>query len=265
MEQVNFRADDLIQGLFSGTIHVVHLACQIGGDTNNVVQLSSDDIAMAIKYLTLASKSISRYVSQYGLGSITVNPTPLLAPVSVPSNSSYDDGWVRGWVNTIAKDSGIPATDCIVILNPPGMTNTTAKSENADGYHDFANCAYVWSDVRGAGLTLDDSGFLYAAPLSHEVAEMSVDAHVGSGNPEVCDDCANNCGHLTLNCFNADGTFAGSVTDAIINFPYSFFIFRSHAAGLHRSVSGADTRLRLFPRSMVTAARERPEAVVGGG
>jgi hypothetical protein len=212
-----------VGGMFNGTVHVVDLAFRVASLGETIFRFSSADIQQVIEYLTLASVPISQYVAQYGPHSITISPIPLVAQVDVPTNK-YTNGWVKNWANTIAKDAGIPSTDCLVILNHPSMTNTDAVSQDFDGYHDHDQCIYTFSLVRTTGLTLNDSAFSYAVPLSHEIAEMTADPHDGGGNPEICDDCANNCGHLTLNCFTSPSTWVGSVTDAVINFPYDFFI-----------------------------------------
>jgi hypothetical protein len=209
-------------GMFNGTVHVVDLAFRVTGMNNTIFRFSSADIQLVIRYLTVAAPTISHYASQYGPNSITVSPVPLVAQVDVKT-TKYNNGYVTNWVNTIAKDASIPATDCIVVLNHPSMTNTDAVSQNFNGFHDSAKCLYTFSLVRSTGLTLNDNAFAYAVPLSHELAEMVADPHPNA-NPEICDDCANNCGHLTLNCFKIPGTFVGTVTDAVINFPYDYFV-----------------------------------------
>jgi hypothetical protein len=219
---VQNRSVKQLGSMFNGTVHVVDLAFRVTGMNNTIFRFSSADIQQVIQYLTVASPTISHYASQFGPNSITINPVPLVAQVDVKT-TDYNNGYVTNWVNTIAHDASIPATDCIVILNHPQMTNTDAISQDFDGFHDHANCMYTFSLVRSTGLTLDDNAFAYAVPLSHEIAEMVADPHPNA-NPEICDDCANNCGHLTVNCFKVPGTFVGTVTDAVINFPYDYFV-----------------------------------------
>ncbi|HEX4167117.1 MAG TPA: hypothetical protein VHZ55_16755 [Bryobacteraceae bacterium] len=120
-------------GLFSGTVHVVDLSFRITGQNNQIIPLPANTIPIVIEYLTLAVNSVSQYTSQYGSHSVTISQIPLVAQVDVPT-TSYNNGWLKNWVNTIAADANIPPTDCICILNPLSMVNSSAPNAEYGGF-----------------------------------------------------------------------------------------------------------------------------------
>src|SRR5262249_27739676 len=158
-----------------------------------IVRLSAADISTLMQYTSLAAGPIGHYVSQFGPNQVSVNPVLLSAVVDVPT-TQYDNGWVEGWVKTIAQDASIPSTDCICILNVPPMVNTDAAvADGVGGFHQFSSCPYVFVNVLAMPLTVNDVALRYAHTLSHEIAEMIVDPLANVSNPEVCDPCAGNC------------------------------------------------------------------------
>ena len=84
----------------------------------------------------------------------------------------------------------------MILLNPPGLTNTDAREQNGTGvlgYHGFAQIPYAFVNLLGTGFQLGDPSDLFAEALSHEIAEMTVDPRADDSNPEVCDGCGTNC------------------------------------------------------------------------
>ncbi len=139
-------------------------------------------------------------------------------------SANYNKGDLENWIHTLAKQFGVGSNDCICILNPPGMADTSdSLASGIGGYHSsISSCRYIFVNATGTGLTVADRDLNYADSLSHEMAETIVDP-VGA-NPEVCDSCAGNCGHVTLNLFMRDGSFVGSVTDALLPPNFDFFV-----------------------------------------
>jgi hypothetical protein len=199
--------------LFNGTIHLTDLAFRRKDQNGAITRFTAADIATVLEYLQLAVPTIVRYASQYGECSAAVSPTVLEGQVDIDFDK-YSTGWIENWVNTLAKQYGIPSNDCICILNPPGIVDTDNALPAIGGYHQTTSqCRYMMINVTQTGLTVADLSLSYADVLSHEIAEMIVDPD-GSGNPEVCDPCSD--AHTTLNFFMRDGSYVGNVTDAAL-------------------------------------------------
>lgn len=175
-------------------------------------QISDADMTMAIRYATLASVPISKYAAQYGYNLVHVVQTPITFDATLPE-SIYTDGDVRGWVNTIAAQNGLPANTCIVILNPREMDNRDAeRGAGYQGYHLLGNVPYAFVNVYGSNFTLADANDSYAQILSHEIAEAVVDPFANVSNPEVCDACGPNCQTVRLDFFDANSAYVATQT-----------------------------------------------------
>ena len=210
--------------LFNGTMHLVDLSFKRKDLGGVVIAWPPGEVDTVLAYMTLATPTILRYTAQYGEASATISQTILVGEVEVDSNT-YNQVWLENWVNTLAGQYNIPSNDCICILNPPEMIDSSdALSGGIGGYHlTTSKCRYIFTNVTAHGLTLADRDLAFATTLSHEIAEMIVDPNASS-NPEVCDPCAGNCGHVTLNFFQRDGGFLGSVTDMNLIAAYDYFI-----------------------------------------
>jgi hypothetical protein len=193
---------------FRGTVHFVKITFMVG---SNPVALGDADMLPALQYAMLALPQISKYASQYGDNALKLSSDILQLTVDVPSGKYNDDmlrNWVRGLVDWLLV-SGVekhPKDVCIVVLNPPGVTNTDGDlAQGIGGYHDavlvpwidlhqLQSSPYCFVNVSRAALTIEDRADAYAQTLSHEIAEMAVDPPASWPNPEVCDACAGNCG-----------------------------------------------------------------------
>ncbi len=209
--------------MFSGTIYLADLAFRRTDLNNQIIRLSQADIATVIQYMTLACPTICVYANQYGWPSVTVSQNALVGQVDVHSQE-YNEQSLENWINTLAAQYQVTSSDCIVVLNPTEMIDKSdSLAGGTGGYHSTAKCPYIFVNLTGINFTLDDQALAYAPALSHELAEMIVDPHPNA-NPEVCDPCDNNCGHLTLNFFQKNGSYVGSVTDADLLPAYDYYL-----------------------------------------
>jgi len=194
-----------VDPLFNGTFHFVRIQFKIQNQGNAVISVSLADINTAIQYSIFAAGPISAYASLYGKNHVAVSQVIIDYAVTLPS-SSYNDTQLQSWVNDIVITNNLPGNDCVIILNPVGVTNSTF-GPNVTGYHSLASVPYIFSRVFGQNLTIADEGFLYAQTLSHEIAETVVDPKANDVNPEVCDACAGNCNNLWLSYFDNNGNY----------------------------------------------------------
>ncbi|MGC1382097.1 MAG: hypothetical protein WA814_13870 [Candidatus Baltobacteraceae bacterium] len=212
--------------LFNGTVYVAGISFAV--DTSEApgkkLSVAAADLAIAIDFLTLASKPISAYASAYGKNGLSVAPATLAYSVKL-SGSSFNDRTLQGWVNEIAKEHALDTSAaCVVVLNPQGVTNTDAQSsQGVLGYHGIANLPYCFVNVFGQSFTVQDAADVYAWQLSHEVAEMTVDPSANGANPEVCDPCGPNCPPDWRSFFDAKG-YVGTSSTFPPGFAYEFFI-----------------------------------------
>ena len=189
--------------LFSGTIYFAQINFAIQG-TSQTISASAADLRTAISYAMKASPVLAAYTGQYGSVSIRISQALLTHDVTVSSNARYSDADVQAWVNAIKDSNLLEDSACIAILNPVGVINSFADpSDHVGGYHEKANIPYIFVNLFGQGLTINDANNYYATTLSHEIAEMAVDPSADMVNPEVCDPCAGNCDNLFLAFFDA--------------------------------------------------------------
>jgi hypothetical protein len=162
---------------------------------SGTARVAPADLAMALAYLRRVAPLIAAYAGQYGPVALSADPAPLELAVDL-AGTEYSDRELQGWIDGIATRAGLGADAALLVLNPPGMTNTDAKESGGIGvlgYHGLAQVPYGFVNALGRGFTLDDPADLYAAALSHEVAELAVDPRADGRNPEVCDGCGSNC------------------------------------------------------------------------
>ncbi len=205
--------------LFSGTLRFMQVAFSSSSRSRAGVPIS--DLETAMRYASLAVGPISAYASQYGPNRLAV------AVAAVPFNAAvtdgkYNDSVLSGWVDKIAGANGLGSDSCLVFLNPQGVVNTDADpTQGVMGYHNLSSSGipYVFVNVMGAGLTIDDRQDVYAMALSHEIAEMTVDPRADGSNPEVSDPCSGNCSVGYRNYFDQGGSWLGGVPPR----SYSFF------------------------------------------
>jgi hypothetical protein len=121
---------------FKGTLHLVRMSFFSEAD-NSVISVSNADVQTAIRYATLAVQPISAYASVYGSNRLRVSPNLLESGLAVTS-TRYNDEDVQFIVNSILHQNHLDAgSSCIIILNPPEMTNTDAdRKDGVGGYHD---------------------------------------------------------------------------------------------------------------------------------
>lgn len=191
---------------------------------SRTVSLGPEDLTVAMDFARLASGPIVRYAAQYGTNQLAVQDTAVPFSANVPTGR-YNDQTLQAWVNAIAKANGLPASSCVVVLNPEGAVNTDADpSQGVGGYHGMANVPYCFVNVMGSGLTVKDEANVYALALSHEIAEMDVDPRADLGNPEICDGCGPNCQAVWIDYFNNAGGYIQTLQAFPPPFDYAFFI-----------------------------------------
>jgi len=211
--------------VFSGELYLVQLVLEGPGGPWS---LSTADLGVAHDYLTRAAPLIARYAGQYGPTSLTVSPEllPFDARLTAPQ---YDDKQLQAWVGQMIQEQGLTSNSAVIVLNPPGVTNTDAKESGGVGvlgYHGFAEIPYSFVNVLANGFNLSDPDDAFAEALSHEVAEMTVDPHADGSNPEVCDGCGTNClGSKAYRLFfDETGQFLDSSSAFPPPFTYAFFL-----------------------------------------
>lgn len=188
------------------------------------ISIGPGDLATAMDFARLACVPISKYATPYGPNQLSVADAAVPFSANVPGGT-YNDQTLQGWVNSIVKANRLTPNTCVVILNPPGVTNTDADpSQGVGGYHGMASVPYCFVNVMGSGLTIKDEANVYAMALSHEVAEMTVDPRADLSNPECCDGCSGNCGQDWMNFFNNAGAYIQSLQQLPPPFDYAFFI-----------------------------------------
>jgi len=187
--------------LFNGKIHFVKILFPN-------LTVSDADVNTGIKYATLASKPIQQYCSQYGPNSVTIDQT--LYTLDAP-NSNFSDANLQAWVETVSSKYSFSQSDAVAVLSPPGANNTDAPlSQGTLGYHgNTGRHPYIFVNMEGTGLTVDDKADVYADALSHEIAEMVVDPAADLSNPETNDPCSGNCGVGYRNYFDLLGNYLG--------------------------------------------------------
>lgn len=209
--------------LFSGVIHFVRLQFRVKA-TGQLISVSEADMQVARDYAALAVVPISQYATQYGPNSLQVSSNFIETTVDIP-DTTYDDNYVHNWVKVIAQQNSLASSDAVVILNPPALVNKSqALSDGTGGYHYKAQIAYAFVNLRGSGLAISDAGWLFAGPLSHELAEMTVDPDGNDDNPEVCDACGPNYASTWLAYFDDTRTYIATSQAFPPPFPYHFFL-----------------------------------------
>ena len=225
--------------LFKGTLVFVQVTLQT---PSGPLSLAAADLNIALSFATQAIVPISRYASQFGPNSLAVSGSVVPLTANLP-NASYNDQTLQGWVNALVARGGLPADMCVVILNPSGAVNVDADPRKGiGGYHSLARVPYLFVNVMGRGLTVQDSADVFALALSHEIAEMVVDPRADLSNPEVCDPCGPNCQTAWIDYFDGRGAYLGTTQSFPPPFGYAFFIngiVRPNAATMCPAPEGA--------------------------
>lgn len=194
--------------LFNGTIHFAQLI--FSQDSGGELLVPTADMNQIVQYAQHAAVPIAQYAAQYGPNTVRISST-LLSKTVNPSDTTFNDRDVQGWVNEFANSNGFGSDHCIFVAVPPGIS--VPQVDENSGYHGKADIPYIIAGVS-TGLTLADNADVYAMVVSHEVAEMVVDPNVDDNNPEVCDPCDANCNNLTRCYFDASDNFLGSNQDS---------------------------------------------------
>lgn len=224
--------------VFNGTVIFVALTFKTGSGNQAV---ASADLNTAISMATLAAKAIVAYCQQYGNAGITVQSNVLNFTVDLTGSSggnSFNDQSIggvpqgtTGWADLIAQANNLVPNGtnyCLVFLSPQGVLNTDADpSKGYLGYHNISQngMPYIFVNVMGTNLTINDSADVYELALTHEMAEMTVDPFANLSNPEVCDPCGPNCQIPFRDYFDANANYlASSVQFAPPGLAYTFFL-----------------------------------------
>ena len=211
--------------LFSGTVHFVQVQFSANGPPRSPTTIQSvptADLQVALSYAEMAAPQISRYSGQYGNNAIAISPDILEWDVDLTSDT-YCDADLRGWVNEIKAANGISRSDAVAFLNSSAITNATAdpSAHLVLSYHGMADIAYLFVNVSGTELKIDDPTDAYALLLSHEIAEMTVDPMMDPVIPEVCDPCAQDTPYRAF--FDSNGAYISTSQMFPPDFSYAFF------------------------------------------
>lgn len=207
--------------LFSGTLVFASIDFATRKGT---ISIGPGDLAVAMDFSRLAAVPISAYAAQYGPNQVAVADAAVPYSANVPGGT-YNDQTLQGWVNSIVRANRLPASTCVVILNPQGVVNTDADPrQGVGGYHGMASIPYCFVNAMGSGLTVRDEANVYALALSHEIAEMTVDPRADLSNPECCDGCGPNCQAVWIDYFNNAGAYIQTLQAFPPPFDYAYFI-----------------------------------------
>lgn len=208
--------------LFQGTLRFLAVTFDVGG--GRTVSLERPDLATAIQFATVAAPVLERYAAQYGPCRLDVLGAPVAARWAV-ADGRFTDAQLRAWLASLRRAGTIQPAECPVVLAPPGVVNADAPVDlGVLGYHGRADGPYVFVNVLGTGLTVDDPQDRFALALSHEIAEMTVDPAADGANPEVCDPCGPNCQSALRDYFAADGRYLGTTAAFPPAYSYRFFL-----------------------------------------
>jgi len=208
--------------LFSGSIHYVNVTFNATGRTFVV---PGPDLATVIRFSGLVAKPITRYAGQYGPNSVSVAGNAIPLSVSLAGNK-YNDQTLAGWADQVSKQNGLSGA-CLAFVNPQGVLNTDADaSQGVLGYHGRSpgGAPYIFMNVTGSGLSLQDLEDFYALAVSHEIAEMVVDPRADGSNPEVCDGCGPNCEPVLRDYFDGAGAYLRTSVAFPPPFGFGFYI-----------------------------------------
>jgi hypothetical protein len=213
--------------LFNGVIHLVQVNFYNG--SNNTV--TTPDMQTILAFLNAITPIQEAYASQWGTCGATVDQTIYQATFNIGSgNTTFNDDQLGGnptngtpsmnsnFIDNLAAtngwSSGGPTAHCIVVICPPNITNNDCNPANGYlSYHDCSfvyNVPYIYTPLTAEPITATDVSDIYQIPLSHEVAEMTVDPAADLNNPEVCDSCGPNCETVIRNFFDGNGNYITS-------------------------------------------------------
>ena len=225
--------------VFAGNITFVKLLLTTG---SGVKSISDADLATAQQFHRKCIVPVAQYCSQYGPAKIASNPNPITFAVDLRSSGdqkSFNDQTIGGapnsstlgWADTIAQQYGLKqdgVSDALVFLvESSDVTNTDADaSKGYLGYHNISQngIPYIFVNVQGTNLTVDDQADVYALALSHETAELTVDPFANLSNPEVCDGCGPNCQICFRDVFDSNGNYIYTIQLVPPAGSYAFFI-----------------------------------------
>lgn len=209
--------------LFSGTVFIIQVSFSAPGGP---FMISEEDLRVAVEFLALSAIPVSRYASQYGPNLLAVSRHLVQFQIML-GDAKFNDQMLSEWADQVAAENSFSRNSCLVFLNPPGVLNVDADpSQGVLGYHSISpsKVPYVFVNVTGGNLTVDDSADLFALALSHEIAEMTVDPRAEESNPECCDPCGPNCPPSLRDYFGSDGTYIATTADFPPPFTYEFFL-----------------------------------------
>lgn len=222
----------LPEGVFQGEIHIVNLAFTWAPSVNypgGTWSMNPEQAAVILDFTSRAVPLLVRYTRQYSR-SIRATVDPLLgtgtlacAQQANSARSGYSDAQLAAWIDSYAAAQKLPPGDAVKVFSPPeyvGVDNTDAPVTGfIGGYHSVTPAGRPYSftnfEVHGGRslpLALYDAGQNYAQNSSHEDAEMMVDPQAAgpldsAPNPEVCDECAANCGDNASNYFDLSNQY----------------------------------------------------------
>jgi hypothetical protein len=180
------------------------------------------DVAVIVEYLRRAVSLVGRYLAPYATIELE-GPLPPV-PVRVPlATNRFSDAQVASWVAAAATTR--PGAAGCVVLAPGAVVNSDADaSTSARGYHAVARIPYLFLNVPGARLQLDDPADAFALALSHHLLEMASDPLAEFENPELCDPCSATTERACRNYFGGGGEYLASGAVFPPGIPYAFFL-----------------------------------------
>jgi len=208
--------------LFSGTVFPIHASFNAPGGP---FAISEGDLRTITEYLSLSSRPISRYATQYGVNVTAISHRAVHFETML-SEPKFNDQMVSEWVDQIVAENAFSKNSCVAFLSPEGVLNVDAEPEGSLGYHSVSptGVPYVFVNIACRDLTVNDVADYFALGLSHVIAEMVVDPRADITNPECCEPCGPNCTSAMRDFFGVDGEYMETSAEFPPPFTYNFFI-----------------------------------------
>ncbi|MCI4363114.1 MAG: hypothetical protein L3K13_02255 [Thermoplasmata archaeon] len=181
-----------------------------------------EDTEQIALYLTRVAPLLERYLAPFV--KVELTPAPVVHEMAVAlASNRFCDSQVAEWVNRVVATT--PEAAGCVVLAPPSVVNSDAEgSSGARGYHASARLPYLFLNVRGSGLRLDDPSDSFALALGHQLLEMASDPGADAENPEICDPCAPTEARACRNYFGREGQYLGSRSEFPPDIEYAYFL-----------------------------------------
>ncbi|MCI4345774.1 MAG: hypothetical protein L3K07_03355 [Thermoplasmata archaeon] len=181
-----------------------------------------EDAGLIARYLARVAPIVERYLAPFTRVGLRTEPAPHELSVRLLSNR-FCDSQVAQWLDSVA--AGHPGAAGLVVVAPTSVVNSDADpSLGVRGYHALARLPYLFLNVQGTSLRLEDRTDGFALALSHHLFEMASDPSAELENPEVCDPCGATAESSCRNYFGAGDDYLGGGSEFPPRFDYAYFL-----------------------------------------